>query len=66
VTASLQISKHYDFSVSGHQNKQNNPMLTSSVRLPPAGHADRSVPKKQLSHTADNSYHPDVSHVGFP
>lgn len=41
-------------------------MLKSSVRLSPAVHADYSVPKEEVSHTSDNSYHPGVSHVGFP
>ena len=34
--------------------------------LPPAVHADCLVPKEEVSHTSDNSYHPGVSHVGFP
>jgi hypothetical protein len=36
-------------------------MPTSSVRLPPAIHADCSLPKEEVSHTSDNSYHPGVS-----
>ena len=47
-------------------NPVRNSMLTSSVRLRPAVHADRSVPKEEVSHTSDNSYHLGVSHVGFP
>ena len=57
------------FSVSAHQNKHNNSMLARiNCHLhcaDPTVPADRSAPKEEVSHTADNAYHPCVSHVGF-